>query len=96
MRRFCIRATRQGAGTVSTVLAKAFPPLFAVSVGDGNNVALQVLQEVVGHTVIHDTANAVLVVVEGNENILAPYLTENLGTVKGVGVAVEGVYIISF
>ena len=39
-----------------------------------------------GLVVVDDTANAVLVVVEGNEGVFAPSLAEDLGAVEGIGV----------
>ena len=59
---------------------------FCVLVNDSDYVTLQVLYEVVGNVVVENTANAVLVVVERNESVAAPCLTENLGTVESIGV----------
>ena len=58
----------------------------AVLVGDGNDIALQVLVEVEGNTVVKNTANGVLVVIEGNNDVAIPLLAENLGAIKGIGV----------
>jgi len=58
----------------------------AVAVGDRNDVALQVLLEVVGKTAQIDAAYAVLVVVKGSEGIVIPNLAKDLRAVKGVFV----------
>ena len=60
-----------------------------ILINDGNYVALQILEEIVGRGIVDDTANAVLVVVEGNEGVIlffVPFLAENLGTVEGVSM----------
>ena len=64
----------------------------ALVVGNGNDVALKILDEVIGNSVVENTANAVLVVVKGNEGVVAPGLLEDLGSVKRVIVldAVNG------
>ena len=58
----------------------------AVCVRNGNYIALQVLDEVVGNRVVENPANAVLVIIERNKRIFSPSLTENLDAVKHVGV----------
>ena len=55
-------------------------------VGDSDDVALKVLQEVVRSTVVLDTANSILVIPECYECIIAPSFTEYLCTVKQVVV----------
>ena len=42
--------------------------------------------EVEGFIIEDNTANAVLIIVERNECIIAPSLAQNLGSVKGVGM----------
>ena len=58
-----------------------------ICVCNGNYIALQVLDEVVGNRVVENPANAVLVIIERNKRIISPSLTENLSTVKRVGMA---------
>ncbi len=58
----------------------------AVCVRNGNYIALQVLDEVVGNRVVENPANAVLVIIERNKRIFSPSLTENLSAVKRVGM----------
>ena len=57
-----------------------------ILVDDGNDVALQVLQEVVGNIVVENAANRVFIIVERNESIASPSFAKNLGTVKCVFV----------
>ena len=58
----------------------------ASCVGNGDNVTLQILDEIVGRAVVDDTANTILVVIERNKRIAIPYLAENLGAVQRVGM----------
>ena len=53
---------------------------------DSDYVTLLVLDEVVGHIVVENTTNVVLVVIEGNKSIASPSFTENFRAVKGVGM----------
>ena len=57
-----------------------------ILVNDGNDVALQVLQEVVGSTIVENTAYGILIIVERNERVVTPDLTEDLGAVEGIGM----------
>jgi len=81
---------RNGTYAPSVVRVSCFNP--TVSVCNRNNIALQILEEIVRCAVIDHTANAVLVVVKGNEGVVAPGLLEDLGSVKRVVVldAVNG------
>ena len=58
----------------------------ALVVGNGNNIPLQVLKEIVCVVVVDNTANGILVVVERNKGVFAPGFLENLSSVKGIGV----------
>ena len=63
-----------------------------VLVGDCNDVSLQILLEVVGLTVVDNTADRVLIVIQRNQNILislclliiVPALTQDLGAIQNV------------
>ncbi len=63
-----------------------------VLVGDCNDVSLQVLLEIVGHIVVDDTADRILVIIQRNQNILislclliiVPALTQDLGAIQDV------------
>lgn len=55
-------------------------------VGNFNDVALQVLVEIVRYIVVDDTADRVLVVVQRNQSTVAPGFLQDLGTVELVGV----------
>ena len=63
-----------------------------VLVGDCNDVSLQVLLEVVGLTVVDNTADRILVIIQRNQNILVslclliivPALTQDLGAIQDV------------
>ena len=65
---------------------------FTALIGDGDNIALQVLLEVVGLAVVDDTADRVLIVIQRNQDILislrslviVPALTQNLGAIQEV------------
>ena len=59
---------------------------YAVCVRNSNDIALQVLDEVVGNRVVENPANAVLVIIERNKRVFSPSLTENICAVKRVGV----------
>ena len=56
----------------------------SVLINDSDYVALQILDEVVGNSVVKNTANAVLVVIEGNKSISIPSFAEDLGTVESI------------
>ena len=58
-----------------------------ILVNDCNYVALQILLEIVRHTVILDAANTVLVVIQGNQSITAPSLSQYFSTVKNIIVS---------
>ena len=58
----------------------------AAGVGDANNIALQVLQEVEGRIIVNNAADAFLGVIQRNQNILAPDFLQDLGAVQGVGM----------
>ena len=58
----------------------------SIFINDSNYIALKILDEVVGNVVVKDTANAVLVVIDGNKSISIPSFAEDLGTVKGVSM----------
>ena len=63
-------------------------------VNDGNYVALQVLEEVVGNVIVENTADRILVVIKRRQNvsvdlvniIVIPTFTQDLRSVKGVFV----------
>ena len=57
-----------------------------VLVGDGNDIALEVFQEVVGGIVVEDTADTVFVIVQGNQGVVAPGFAEDLYTIQRIGV----------
>ena len=57
-----------------------------ICVCNGNYIALQVLDEVVGNRVVENPANAVLVIIERNKRVFSPSLTENLGAVNGISM----------
>ena len=78
------RILRNGAYTPCIVRVSC--DSLSILINDCNYVTLQVLDEVVGNVVVKDTANAVLVVVEGNEGVTTPSLTQNLSAVKRVSV----------
>ena len=64
---------------------------FAALVGDGDDISLQVFQEVVGDIAVQDAADVVLIVVKGSDfpfDILTldPLFPENFGTVQRVGM----------
>ena len=58
----------------------------SILINDSNYIALKILDKVVGNIVVENTANAVLVIVEGNKSIAVPSLAENLGAVKCVSM----------
>ena len=65
---------------------------FTALIGDGDNIALQVLLEVVRFTVVDNTADGILIVIQRNQNILislrnliiVPALTQDLGAIQNV------------
>ena len=60
--------------------------LLCILVYDGNNVALQILHEVVRNIVVKDTADRILVVIQRSQDIAIPLFPQDLGAVKGIGV----------
>ena len=58
----------------------------SILVKNSNDIALQIFEEIIGSTVVDNTANAVLVVIERNKSIAIPSFTENLSAVKGIFV----------
>ena len=59
---------------------------FSVPVVDRNDVSLQILLEVKRLVVIDDAADAVLVIVERNKRVIAPFFPEDFCPVKRVSV----------
>ena len=65
---------------------------FTALIGDGDNIALQILLEIVGLAVVDDTADRVLIVIQRNQDILislrslviVPGLTQDLGAIQDV------------
>ena len=51
-------------------------------VGDFNDVALEILVEIVRYIVVDDTADRVLVVVQRNQGTVAPGFLQDLGAVE--------------
>ena len=66
-----------------------------ICVCNGNYIALQVLDEVVGNRVVENPANAVLVIIERNKRVFSPSFTENLCAVKRVGMK-NTIYFFAF
>ena len=58
----------------------------SILINDCDYVALKILDEVVGITIINDTTNAVLVIVEGNKSVTIPSLTKDLRSVESIFV----------
>ncbi len=58
----------------------------AAGVGNADDIALQILLEVERLLIIDNTANGLLGIVQGNQNIIAPGFLQDLRTVKGVGM----------
>ena len=79
-----------GVGTPSIIAISADDA--TVLVGDCNDVSLQVLLEVVRFTVVDNTADRILVIIQRNQNILislclliiVPALTQDLGAIQDV------------
>ena len=59
---------------------------FNVLIENRYNIALQIFLEVIGFIVIHDTADAVLVVIQRDNGVVVPSLAQNLRAVEGIGV----------
>ena len=67
---------------------------FGILINDGNYVALQVLEEVVGNIIVDNTADRILVVVQRRQNvsvdlvniIVIPTFAQDLRSVKGIFV----------
>ena len=57
-----------------------------VLVKDGDDIALQVFDEIIRYIVVGNAANIVLIIVKRNQCITAPHFTENLVAVQYVGV----------
>ncbi len=51
-------------------------------VSDFNDIALEILVEIVRYIVVDDTADRVLVVVQRNQGTVAPGFLQNLGAVE--------------
>lgn len=68
---------------IVTVLRDRFPAL----VDQGDDVPLQVFQEIVRGAVVNDAADTVLVVKEGGQLVVAPSLTQYLSTVQEIVVS---------
>ena len=64
----------------------------AVLVGDGDDVALQVFEEVEAHAAVVQAADGVLVIIQGDDLGIVPRFPQDLGAVQGVGMlhAVDG------
>ena len=58
----------------------------SILINDSNYVSLKILEEVVGNVIVDNTANAVLVVIKRNKSIVIPSFTEDLCTVKSIGM----------
>ena len=58
-----------------------------ILVDDRNYVALQILLEIVRYTVILDAANTVLVVIQGDQGVAVPSLSQYFSTVKNIIVS---------
>ena len=73
-----------GARSLSRAVRRAatFDDIYA----EADYITLQVLQEVVGSTIVENTAYGILIIVEGNEYVALPSLAKNLCSVKGIGV----------
>ena len=54
---------------------------FSVLVDDRNDIALQILQEVVRRAVVNDTARSILCIIQRDQLIVAPCFTEDLSSV---------------
>ena len=57
-----------------------------IFIDDSDYIALKVLEEVIRLIIIENAANAVLIIIKRNECIAVPFFTQNLSTVKSVGV----------
>ena len=57
-----------------------------VLVHDADDVALEVLLEVIGFIIVHNAADAVFVVVQRDNGVVVPSLAQNLCAVEGIGV----------
>ena len=82
----CNTTTIAGDSAFTPCVVRVFSNHGSCRICDCDNVALQVLDEVVGHVVVENTANAVLVVVEGKKSISIPSFAEDLSAVKRVSV----------
>ena len=69
-------------GTDTPGVVGVLGDLVGILVGNGNDVALQVLLEVEVFAVEADTADGILIVVQRNQHILAPDFPEDLGAVQ--------------
>jgi len=69
-----------------------------VLIGNANDIALQVLLEIIGYTVVDDAADGILIVIQRNQNIpislclliIVPALTQDLGAIQDVIVLNSG------
>ena len=57
-----------------------------VLVHDADDIALEVLLEVIGFIIVHNAADAVFVVVQRDNGVVVPSLAQNLCAVEGIGV----------
>ena len=55
-------------------------------VGDFNDVALEILVEIVCRTIVNDTANGLLIIVKRRHGAIAPGFLQDLSAVELVGV----------
>ena len=63
----------------------------AAGIEDLDDIALQVLPEVEGRTVIDNTADGLLSVVQGNQSVAAPGLLQDVSAIQDVGM-LDAVY----
>ena len=55
---------------------------YTVGILDSDDVTLQILMKIICCVVVDDTANAVLVVVQGDQGTISPGFLQNLGAVE--------------
>ena len=58
----------------------------SILVNDSNDVALKVLDEVVGNIIVENTTNTFFIVVDRNKRIGSPRFTQDFCTLKSIGV----------
>ena len=59
-----------------------------ILINDSDYVTLQILYEIVGNSIVENTANTVLVIVEGNKSISVPSFTKNLCSIKCIPASI--------